>query len=121
MGRRWEGREMTEALQEEANYSSDSLLALFERAAWRRSHNPIRERRRKRAAKEKVVLLRVPNYFEEAGAIEKVGSLEIDLMNEYFGGVALDEWRLWGPTIKKLQETDKLAFVEFERIAERAT
>jgi len=120
MGRRWEGQEMTDALQMEVDYTPDSLLALFERAAAKPSTDPVLEAERKTARKDRITLLRVPNYFEEAAAIQKVGSLEADLIDDYFGGLANDEWKLWEPTVKKLQESDKQAFVEFEQMAKRA-
>jgi hypothetical protein len=120
MGRRWEGREMTEALQMAVDYTPESLVRLFERAARPRSRNPMRERRTRRARRDTIVLLRVPNYFEDAAMIARAGSLEGTLMAEMFGGVAKDEWSLWQPAIKKIQETDELAYVEFERMAEEA-
>jgi hypothetical protein len=120
MGRRWESREMTEALQLEAEYTPQSLVRLFEHAARRPSRNPARERSRRRARKETIVLLRVPNYFEDAATIARAGSLESSLVAETFGGVAKDEWSLWRPAIKALQQSDPLAYVEFERMAEEA-
>ena len=111
---------MTDALQMEVGYTPDSLLALFERAAANPSTDPVLEAERKTARKDRIILLRVPNYFEEAAAIQKVGSLEADLIDDYFGGLANDEWKLWKPTVKKLQESDKQAFVEFEQMAKRA-
>ena len=62
----------------------------------------------------------MPNYFEDAATIAKTGSLETSLVTEIFGGVAKDEWSLWRPTIKRLQETDERAYTEFERMAEEA-
>jgi hypothetical protein len=120
MGRRWESAEMMETLQLEAAHTPESLLGLFELAAQKRSDYPTQEAKRQNARKDRNVLLRVPNYFEEAAAIQKVGSLRIDLMDDYFGGVAKDEWYLWGPTIKKMQESDETSFIEFRRMAERA-
>jgi hypothetical protein len=90
MGRRWESDQMTEALQMEVDHTPESLVR------------------------------RVPNYFEDAATIARAGSLESSLVTETFGGVARDEWSLWRPAIKKLQETDPLAYVEFERMAEEA-
>jgi hypothetical protein len=120
-GRRWESREMTEALHIELEYSADALRALFRRAAVRDPlRNPAKERRRMRDAKRRVVLLRVPNYFEDAGFIAKAGGLEGELFSNNFGGVAVDEWKIWGPTIKLLQEEDPSAYEEFEGLAKRA-
>lgn len=120
MGRRWESDEMTEALQMEVDHTPTSLVRLFERAARPSSRNPVLERSRRRARKETIVLLRVPNYFEDAATIARAGSLESSLVTETFGGVAKDEWTLWKPAIKTFQQTDQLAYVEFERMAEEA-
>jgi hypothetical protein len=111
---------MTEALRLAVDYTPEGLVRLFERAARPRSHNPMRERRTRRARRDTIVLLRVPNYFEDAAMIARAGSLEGRLMTEMFGGVAKDEWSLWKPVIKKIQEDDDLAYVEFERMAEEA-
>jgi hypothetical protein len=119
LGKRWESRDMTEALELEWHYQSQTLAALFERAGEGPSRNPLKERRRRRAAQQTVVLLRVPNYFEDAATIADLGGLESRLFVENFGGVAVDEWRLWGPTVKKLQETDPLAYVKFEELAKQ--
>ena len=59
-----------------------------------------KEAERIAARKDRSVLLRLPNYFEEAAAIQKVSSLRLDLIDDYFGGVAKDSWHLSGPTIK---------------------
>ena len=120
LGRRWEGREMTESLQLELEYTAEALRALFRRAGRDPSRNPIRERRRLREAKKRILLLRVPNYFEDAAFIAKAGGLEGDLFRENFGGVAEDEWKIWGPTVKLLQEEDPSAYEEFERLAKQA-
>jgi hypothetical protein len=121
MGRRWESDQMTEALQMEVDHTPTSLVRLFERAAHPPSRNPVRERSRRRARKETIVLLRVPNYFEDAATIARAGSLESNLVTETFGGVAKDESSLWKPAIKKLQQADPLAYVEFERWPRRPT
>jgi len=68
----------------------------------------VRNRQTKRARKDTIILLRVPNYFEDAATIAKAGSLESTIVTEAFGSVAKDEWALWKPTIKKLQETTKV-------------
>jgi hypothetical protein len=119
-GRRWESREMTEALEIEKDYRPAQLVALFEKANRKPSGNPLRDRPRKQAAKKTVLLLRVPNYFEDAGMIYRAGGLDATLFANNFGGVAVDEWERWGPAVKKLQETDPLSYVEFERMVREA-
>lgn len=120
MGRRWEGAEMTEALQMAVDYTPEELVRLFERAARPRTGNPMYDLRTRRARKAIIILLRVPNYFEDAATIAKAGSLESTIIAEAFGSVAKDEWALWKPTIKRLQENDDGAYAEFERMAEEA-
>jgi hypothetical protein len=117
LGRRWEGPEMTEALVRESDYTPTSLAALFARPPIEPSHNPIREHRRALEDRDRVVLLRVPNYFEDAAMIAKAGGLEARLFRDNFGGVAVDEWKLWAPAIKTLQKADPDSYVEFERLA----
>src|SRR5262245_11491004 len=116
-GRRWESREMTEALEEEKDYRPDDLVELFKAANREPSWNLFKERRRKSAAKTTVLLLRVPNYFEDAGMVYRAGGLDQTLFADNFGGVAVDEWERWHLAVKKLQETDPLSYVEFERMA----
>lgn len=120
LGRRWESAEMTEALMVEVGYTAEGLARLFSRASERPSTNPIKERRRLRDARRRTILLRVPNYFEDAALIAKVGRLEDDLFHENFSGVVADEWSRWGPTVKLLQEGDPLSYVEFEKLATKA-
>jgi hypothetical protein len=119
MGNRWASREMTEAFHLEVKYTPDSLTRLFDRAAADRSRRPIREHRRRQAERETVILLRIPNYFEEAGTIARIGNLEPELVNDYFAGVANTKWRLWGPTLKSFQKFDEEAWVMFERMAKQ--
>jgi hypothetical protein len=122
LGLRWEGRAMTEALQLELEYSAEELRDLFRTASKKRSHNPLRERKRIREAQLRVVLLRVPNYFEDAAFIAKAGGLDIEgeLFADAFGGVAVDEWKKWRLVVELLQEEDPLAYCEFQRLANEA-
>jgi hypothetical protein len=80
----------------------------------------MRDRRTRRARKDIIILLRVPNYFEDAATVAKAGSLESSVITDAFGSVAKNEWALWKPTITKLQENDEGAYAEFERMAEEA-
>lgn len=66
------------------------------------------------------MLLRVPNYFEDAASIAKAGGLDAELFYESFAGVAADEWAVWGPAVKELQKGDPLIYVEFEALAKKA-
>jgi hypothetical protein len=113
MGMRWKGAEMTEALQASRDYTPNELAKLVEAART----GPIGDRVRAAAEKKMVVLLRVPNYFEDAGLIARVGRMKDDLIADYIGGVAIDEWKTWEPAVRKIQEKDSRAYEEFERLA----
>jgi hypothetical protein len=120
MGTRWEGAEMTEALQMEVNYTPEELAELFARvhaAKTNRKRNPVEERKRIQEAEAAIVLLRVPYYFEDFAVITSVGGLNPEKVSEYVGGLAIDEWKIWGPTIKQMQLQDGWEFEEFERMA----
>jgi hypothetical protein len=113
MGRRWEAAEITEALQNSRDYTPNELALLVEASRTGPKGDP------KRAVAEKklIVLMRVPNYFEDAGLMSRVARMEDDLIDDYWGGVAIDEWSTWEPAIRKIQEKDKRAYEEFERLA----
>jgi hypothetical protein len=113
MGRRWEAAEMTEALQNSRDYTPHDLAALVEAART----GPKGDEARAAAEKKLIVLLRVPNYFEDAALIARKGRMDPDLIEDYFGGVAVDEWSTWELAVKKLQEKDERAYEEFERLA----
>jgi hypothetical protein len=82
MGRRWESEEMMETLKLEAEHTPESLLELFELAVSDPLPDAGEEAKRIQARKDRSILLRIPNYFEEAAAIQKVGSLRVDLMDD---------------------------------------
>jgi hypothetical protein len=113
MGRRWEASEMTAALQSSRDYTPKALAELAEAARTGPKGDPTRAA----AEKKLIVLLRVPNYFEDAGLISRVARMEDDLIDDYWGGVAIDEWSTWEPAIRKIQENDERAYEEFERLA----
>lgn len=119
-GRRWESPEMTEALALEARFSARQLEAFFE-APWRpHSAIPWIETRRSAHERHRVVLLRVPNYFEDLAMVAKAGELEAhELFTGEFCTVAADEWDLWEPSVKAMQEkdADPSVYAEFERLA----
>ena len=106
-GRRWEGQEMTEALHIELEYSAEALRRLFTRAGHDPYRNRLKERRRLREAKRRVVLLRVPNYFEDAAFTAKARGLEGELFAENFEGARLHR----GPAIAGAQAPGPGMFV----------
>jgi hypothetical protein len=115
MGRRWEGAEMTEALKNSRHYTPEGLADLVVAARTGEMGDPMRAE----AEKKLLVLMRIVNYFEDAALIGKVSGMEADLIDEYFGGVAIDEWSTWRLAIEKIQEKDKTAYEGFQKMAER--
>lgn len=119
-GRRWESPELTEALALEARFTPEQLEAFFE-TPWRpRSRLPWVEKRRYAHERNRVVLLRVPNYFEDLAMIATAGELDAhQLFTEEFCTVAAEEWDQWGLTVKAMQRNDKdpTVYGEFERLA----
>jgi hypothetical protein len=119
-GRRWQSAEMIAALQLEAEYTPQQLAELFSRGgdATEPPKSPLGRRRRRREAKARVVMLGVPNYFEDAVITARAGGLDEALFAENFGGLAIAEWARWGLAIIEIRRVnDDLAYVEFERFA----
>jgi hypothetical protein len=118
MGRRWQSDEMVDALQIQKGYTPEELNALFEREGEQPSNNPLIEARRRRDIRERIVLLRVPNYFEDAVIAYKAGGLDGDLFAENFGGVAIEMWKAWAVTVESMQKRiDELTYSEFQKFA----
>jgi hypothetical protein len=119
LGRRWDGPEMVEALRQERLYNVEQLRKLFARAYAPPSRNRFKEWLAKRAASKTVVLLRIPNFFENLSLIVRAGSLDIKLVSQDYGTVANDSWEKWKPAIMELRETDKQSYAEFQWLVDR--
>jgi len=118
LGQRWQSAEMAEALLLEQEYTPTGLARLFERKSSLPTWNPLRRRRGIRDRQAEVVLLRIPNYFEDAILTAKAGSLNEELFAENFGGVVIAEWAKWSAAIEVIQRTkDELAYIEFAKFA----
>jgi hypothetical protein len=116
LGRRWDSPTMEESLKKEADYTQAQLADLVVRAAQPLTNNRLKDWHRRRARKELVVLLRVPNYFEDLALITKAGGLDIKLVAADFKGLAQDEWVYWEAAILRLRDTDPWSFTQFERL-----
>ena len=76
-------------------------------------------------AAEAYVLYRELDYFEQLGALERVGAIHFDLIDLLLGARLIDRWELWKPSIDAMGEdvypmyrglVDKMR----ERVATRA-
>jgi hypothetical protein len=118
MGRRWQSNEMVDALQIQKTYTPEELNGLFERDRESRLAHPVAEARRQREIRERILLLRVPNYFEDAVIAFRAGGLDQNLFEENFGGVAVEMWKAWGLAVIGMQERiDELTYSEFASFA----
>jgi len=111
--RRWETAEMTQALQDSRDYTPEGLADLVVAARTGPKGDPTRAA----AEKKLIVLMRVPNYFEDAAFIARKERMEPELIEDYLGGVAIDEWSTWEVAVEKLQEKDPRMYEEFKRLA----
>lgn len=120
MGERWASREMTEALvlARTIYYTPALLAALFAKE----SHDgPPKgaEAEWRREVEHRIILTRIPNYFDEAEMMLRAGSLDAESFDEYFAEAATWEWELWRGTIDALQATSPHTFEGFSTLAQR--
>ena len=53
-------------------------------------------------APEAYVLYREPDYFEQLGALERVGAVNFDLLTLLLGRRLVDRWEMWKPSIEAM-------------------
>ena len=107
---------MGQALTLEPRYTRKSLAELFQKSDPPDRTNPDELRRYLRDSRHRVILIRIPNYFEDAAIIASVGGLDERFVHDSIGGVAVDTWRFWEPTIRVLQQDDAISYEKFERL-----
>jgi hypothetical protein len=118
LAERWQSFPIAEALELEQDYTPTTLAELYAKRGEEPHTDPSEEAQRKEDVQARVKLTRIPNYFEDALMIARVGGLvENATFNEFLSGIAVQEWELWGPTLKQMQSEDDLAYIEFERYA----
>jgi hypothetical protein len=110
---RWDAPPISEALQMEPDYPNMKLARLVRHSQYEGSH-PLRKRRKRSANRKLVVLLRVPNYFEDLSSVTQSGGLDIKLISRDFKGLALIAWDHWQPAIMQFRRFDPKAYCEFE-------
>jgi hypothetical protein len=118
LGRRWDDRPVSEALERAAKYDKDELAEVVRRAHKKRSKNRLKDWPRARADKELVILLRVPNFFEDLAVIAEEGGLDPKLVSRIFKGLALREWTFWEPAMVRLREQDKYSYTQWESLVQ---
>ena len=115
---RWNSDLMVRALQAEQSYTSPGLAELV-RLARSTPDAKWRSLRAKRALRKMVVLLRVPDYFEDLAWMAKRASLDDEAL-AVFKGLVVDEWSFWERAVTQLRATgDPFSYTQFEKLAER--
>jgi hypothetical protein len=121
-GLRWDSPPLNEAREQLRRFDN---IDLCEKVAARRrkpvSQNPLRFRawQRERNAAEVLLLLRVPNYFEDLGLMVDCGALDIELVGKAIGELALAEWGRWELAITLIRAEAPLAYSKFGKLVEQ--
>jgi hypothetical protein len=119
ISKRWNSDLLVSAIQREVAFSAEELAEFVDFVRSDESGNPIRERRRLAAERDLVVLLRIPDFFEEIAFMSRFASLK-DTELAVFKGLALDEWNVWEPAIQRLRATgDRYSYKQFEELVQR--
>lgn len=117
IGRRWDDPPMAEALQAEAVLTKEELAELAARALPPEGAPQYVVNAAMRADAELVVLLRVPNFFEDLMLITEEGGINMPAMSRNFKGLANAEWKKWEKAIGVIRErNDEYAFTQFEKL-----
>jgi hypothetical protein len=85
--RRWDENDLVEARRLVARFATgEELAAAFQEYI-------------RTNAMEAYVLYRELDYFEQLGALERVGALDVDLIRLLQGRRLIERWKLWKPSI----------------------
>jgi hypothetical protein len=111
LGQRWDGADL-QAAREKAIELGDTEIARLASL----SNKPSRDAA---ARQSLVLLLRVPNYFEDLAVIIEESRAEIDVVGRLFKALIVDEWEFWKPAITAWREDDAFVYTQFEKLATR--
>lgn len=117
MGSRWDDERMVEARNRAILYTKPQLAELVRVARPDERKNSPQE---ERARQELLLLLRIPNFFEDLSSIARFGKIETDLIGVIFKGLVRDTWDAWQPAIAELRKrVDKFSYTQFEELNEQ--
>ena len=101
--RRWDEDALVETRRLVASYASPEQLAeAFRGFVARNDHDAY-------------VLYRELDYFEQLGALERLGAIDIDLVTVLLGPRLVDRWEMWQPSIAT--KGSPTAYPMFEALA----
>ncbi len=107
MSSRWESRELVEARNKIDKYESDVALRDGLLSAMRSR------------SEERELLLRELSFFEELGAMEKLGAISLRWVDETMRDLVVARWSLWERTIDALRgenPQEKGVYANFETL-----
>lgn len=116
MGLRWDGDQLSKARNRQRRYDN---VALADKVAARQRpipHSGLSRVRWQRNASELQLLLRVPNYFEDLGLMVDRDALDLEIVKEAVGDLAIGEWRRWELAIDSMSGGP---YSNFRRLVER--
>jgi Domain of unknown function (DUF4760) len=107
LGRRWDDAQLAAARKKQLEYASVPLSAKVER--WLRYPDTDSE--------AMLLLLRVPNFFEDLAVMVESGSLDLHLVSKAFKSPTLAQWQYWEPSIRVIRDhEDPDSYAQFENL-----
>ncbi|HEX3254630.1 MAG TPA: DUF4760 domain-containing protein [Gaiellaceae bacterium] len=107
LGRRWDDAQLAAARKKQLAYASVPLSAKVEQ--WLRHPDTDSE--------AMLLLLRVPNFFEDLAVMVESGSLDLRLVSKAFKSPALRQWQYWEPSIRVIRDhEDPDSYAQFENL-----
>jgi hypothetical protein len=107
LGRRWDGPELAAARRKQLEYLSVPLSRKVEQ--WLGHPDTDSE--------AMLLLLRVPNFFEDLAVMVESGSLDLRLVGKVFKSIAVMHWRYWEPSIRVIRDRHgPRAYAQFETL-----
>jgi len=107
LGRRWDEPELAAARRKQLEYLSVPLSRKVEQ--WLAHPDTDSE--------AMLLLLRVPNFFEDLAVMVESGSLDLSLVGKVFRSIALAQWRYWEPSVRIMRDYHgPRAYAQFESL-----
>ena len=107
LGRRWDDAQLAAARKKQLGYPSVPLSRKVEQ--WLAHPDTDSE--------AMLLLLRVPNFFEDLAVMVESGSLDLRLVGKVFKGIALAHWQYWEPSIRIIRDyREPDAYAQFETL-----
>ena len=107
LGRRWDDAQLAAARRKQLEYLSVPLSRKVEQ--WLADPDTDSE--------TMLLLLRVPNFFEDLAVMVESGSLDLRLVSKVFRTIAFRQWQYWEPSIRIIRDRHGPgAYAQFEAL-----